>query len=230
MNRGAVVRAVLHPGVAMASAIAAFVFFLICGDPWRLGVFVGLLCLVECGYGMTVPLLRTMMVFVPAGVVMALSTAWITGDMASAGMIVVRFATLWLSATPLVCVPELAFVRMLNQMRAPRTVALIILIALRSMHLLAAQMHMVYTAWRTVPRGGGRGVKLVRIAVPLMNRVMVISTCMAVYVEMRCFSLDSRVPASVYHPVALHRRDVAFLVLLTLAMVVAVTLPWVRHG
>lgn len=38
MNRGAVVRAVLHPGVAMASAIAAFVFFLICGDPWRLGV------------------------------------------------------------------------------------------------------------------------------------------------------------------------------------------------
>jgi hypothetical protein len=33
VNRGAVVRAVLHPGVAMASAIAAFVFFLICGDP-----------------------------------------------------------------------------------------------------------------------------------------------------------------------------------------------------
>jgi energy-coupling factor transporter transmembrane protein EcfT len=63
-----------------------------------------------------------------------------------------------------------------------------------------------------------------------MNRVMVISTCMAVSVEMRCFSLDSRVPASVYHPVALHGRDVAFLVLLALAMVVAVTLPWVRHG
>jgi hypothetical protein len=230
VNRGAVVRAVLHPGVAMASAIAAFVFFLICGDPWRLGVFVGLLCLVECCYGMTVPLLRTMMVFVPAGVIMALSTAWITGDMASAGMIVLRFATLWLSATPLVCAPELAFVRMLNQMRAPRTVALIILIALRSMHLLAAQMHMVYTAWRTVPRGRGHGVRLVRIAVPLMNRVMVISTCMAVSVEMRCFSLDSRGPASVYHPVALHGRDVAFLVLLALAMVVAVTLPWVRHG
>ncbi|MEE8738843.1 MAG: energy-coupling factor transporter transmembrane component T [Bifidobacterium sp.] len=218
----------LHPVAALLVSIGSFAFFVACPDLRRVGVFMVALLILECLVGMGRALLLSGLFFLPAGIVMALTMSWVCGDPGSGWSMLLRLSALWLSGTPLLVVPEMSFVRFLAQVHAPRVLGLCLLITLRFTHVIFHQIARVHAAWRTLERGGAHRVGVLRMAVPLMSRVLDVSDCLSNSLEMRCFTVDARQPSSVYRPVTPTMRDAVFVGAATASMVGALMcpMPW----
>lgn len=209
----------IHPCMAMFAAISTFVFFIAMTNVVVLGIAMVLLCLLECAFSMGRTVMKAGIFFVPTALFMAVMLAWVTKDMNSAWMIFLRLTAIWISTTPLLSVPAVAFVRSLQQAHAPRAFTLSLMIALRFTHVLFEQTATVMVSWKTIPSWKGRNIGMTRMSVPLMSRVVTISDCLSNALMLRCFSLDGRIPVSIVKPVQVTRKDVVFVTLLALILI-----------
>jgi energy-coupling factor transporter transmembrane protein EcfT len=181
--------------------------------PANVYLLIGSLSLVYlvAGYGRM--LWRVFRVLVPVGLVVA-ALAYLAGDsIDGCTMTLGRISLVGLSSVLLLGVHPTRLSRALTQVGCPRIVALALLITIRFVPVLQAEVHRIREAMTV------RGVRFHwtnlrhayrALLLPLMVRLINISDLLALSVETRAFSLRQPTPAArsaVYKPVTWHPRD-----------------------
>ena len=135
-------------------------------------------------------------------------------NLAFAVQMAVRFGGVALAAVPGLSMPPALLVRNLTQLHCPRLITLGMLITLSFVPVLASEIRQIRGAMKT--RGATSFYKPVVLyrafLIPLVVRLVNISDTLTLSVETRGFVCHDVAP-SVYKPIAVAKRDGAFIVL-----------------
>ncbi len=172
-------------------------------------------------FGYAKPVLGAVAVFIPVSVVFVLMAALINRDFSIALTMGCRVFLVGACAVPSLGMPQIRLIRNLNQIRCPKMLTLGMLITVRFVPMVAAEVKQIQEAMRT------RGVKASlwnvkcfyrALLIPLVMRLINISDTMALSLETRGFELEDT-PVSIYDPVVFTKRDLLFGVLLVIVVV-----------
>ena len=226
----------VHPIAAFACSLISLMVGMICsGTPWVFA-YTGLLAILflAYGFGMAVALLTLGMgVF---GVVAGGISALINGTLDMFWITPARCLLIGVCVVPLLSVPPALLTRSLNQLHFPRMITLGMLITVRFIPILYAEIWQIRDAMRT------RGIdtrwwsvrayapkRLYRaFIVPLVMRVVGISDTLSLSVETRGFD-PAKKDATVYKPVVYTARDTVFIVMVLACMAAILILHFLFH-
>lgn len=209
----------LYPLVCIVSSIAVLVVGLLHAKEPIFPVYILLLCLLYCCFGLAKPTFKALAVFVPIGFIFALFSWLFTRNITSALQVGGRVLLIGVSAIPMVTLPPIRLTRCLTQLGFPRVITLGMLISIRFIPIIGEEVRRVRQAMRT--RGASASFYRAFV-VPVMVRLISISDTLALSLETRGFTLENNT-ATVYEPVYFTVKDGLYsftVVLLLIGMVV----------
>ena len=133
-----------------------------------------------------------------------------------------RIVGVCMAIVPGMSIPPVNLTRALNEMKAPRSISLGILITLRFFSLLAQEIRNIRDAMKT--RGAGHSISnFYRSTIlPFCVRLVNISDLLALSVETRAFSSNNNY--TVWKPVFIGRRDILYGILVIIIFIGAIIL------
>ncbi len=191
--------------------------------PWLLLA----LCVLYGLFGFLKVLLRSMLFFIPVSLLFFLTSFLFQRNLTTAIQIGGRIMLVSLTALPVLVIPQIKLTRNLNQLRCPRVVTLGMLIAIRFVPVLAAEIRQVRAAMKT------RGARMSftsfsclyrAFLIPLLMRLISISDTLSLSLETRGFSLSQK-ETSIYKPVSFTLRDACY-ACLTAGLIVTMILAY----
>jgi energy-coupling factor transporter transmembrane protein EcfT len=208
------VRNPLYPLCCVAFSAAMLAGGLLISKRPSFAALLAAICVVYAVFGYGIPLLRSMKIVLPVCLVVGLVALLARGlpwDVLAALAASGRILLLGLCAVPLISLPPVNLTRCLTQLGCPRVLTLGMLVAIRFIPVLAAEMLRIREAMMT------RGVRLTRspsyvyraFLVPFVMRLTGISDVLALSLETRCFDMDGK-GATVFRRVRFRARDAAF--------------------
>jgi energy-coupling factor transporter transmembrane protein EcfT len=208
IDTGQWIRYPLHPLASIVLSLLTLTLGLMLRQPANTYLFVAILAVLYLVAGYGRPLWRVFRVLLPIGLVVA-GLARLAGDSSAGSLMTLgRIALVGLSSVLLISVHPTRLSRALTQAGCPRIVALALLITIRFVPVLQAEMKRIREAMTV------RGVTFQwtnlrhayrALFLPLVVRLVNISDLLALSVETRAFSLGER--GTVYKPVTWQRKD-----------------------
>lgn len=196
----------LYPLVCIVSSILLLITGLLYAKDPIFPIFIICVCILYSCFGLLVPTLKCLGIFIPVGLIFSLFSLLLTKNYTSAIQIGCRVLLIGVSSVPMVTLPPIQLTRCLTQLGFPRTITLGMLIAIRFVPVIGGEVRRVRQAMHT--RGASASFYRAFV-VPVMVRLISISDTLALSLETRAFDLDSK-ESTVYEPVRFTLRDGIF--------------------
>lgn len=204
----------LHPLVSLASTIVVLAVGLFYAKHSLFFVYILGFILIYSAFGFGKTAVKALLVFIPVSAVFGLFSFLFQQDFNIALQMAGRVILFGVSALPMVTLPPINLTRALAGLGVPRILTLGMLISIRFVPVVAAEVRRVREAMRT---RGVRGSFYRAFVIPVMIRLMNISDTMALSLETRAFSTGKE-PVSVYEPVTFKLRDFLYCLVLVMAI------------
>ncbi len=206
----------LYPLLCLISSVSFLVAGMLLAGRSFFWVFLVEIMVLYLIFGYFRPLLASVAVFVPISLLFVLVSGLINQDLLIARTMGCRVFLIGLCAVPSLGLPQIRLIRNLNQLRCPRMLTLGMLITVRFVPLVAAEVRQIMEAMKT--RGVRASLWNLRcfyraLLIPLLMRLINISDTMALSLETRGFALEDT-PVSIYERVRFMPRDGVYLVIL----------------
>jgi energy-coupling factor transport system permease protein len=193
----------LHPIVSLLSAVIILSAGIFNAKNPLFPAYILAVMVLYAAFGLGRALLKSLAFLIPAAALFALFSLLFSRSAHTAVQMAGRVALIGLSALPMITLPPINLTRCLAELGLPRALTLGMLIAIRFVPVVGAEVGRVREALRT------RGVRdsfYRAFVIPVMIRLFTISDTMALSLETRAFSTGPE-PVSVYNPVRFCLRD-----------------------
>ncbi len=217
------VRNPIYPLLCLMTSLAVLISGMLMAKRTNFWIFLLAVMAFYCEFGYIRPLLGAVAVFLPVSIIFALVSALLNQDFSVALTMGERVFLIGLCAVPSLGMPLIRLVRNLNQIHCPKMLTLGMLITVRFIPMVSAEVRQIREAMKT--RGVRASLWNVRcfyraLLIPLVMRLINISDTMSVSLETRGYELENT-PVSIYEPVAFTGRDGVYL--LVMAALIAVS-------
>lgn len=215
------VKTPLYPLVCILSSMVIAIVGLIMvkgnATPW----LILLLCVADCCFGLYKATFKCLMIFVPVGAVFGMFTYLFNWNLIEAIQMGERILLLAVAAIPAVCMPPINLIRCLTKLCCPRMITLGMLIVIRFIPVLRAEVSRIREAMKT------RGVSASlwnfqcfyrALLIPLMMRLINISDTLSLSLETRGFELG-KAQSTIYREVRFRPRDAVYSVLVGVMLI-----------
>lgn len=209
------VKTPLYPLVCILSSLVIAIVGLIMvkgsATPW----LILLLCAADCCFGLYRATFKCLLLFIPVSAVFGVFTYLFNWNLLEAVQMAERILLLAVAAIPAVCMPPINLIRCLTKLRCPRMLTLGMLIVIRFIPVLKAEVSRIREAMKT------RGVNASlfnfqcfyrALLIPLMMRLINISDTLSLSLETRGFELG-QAQSTLYRDVRFRPRDAVYSVL-----------------
>jgi energy-coupling factor transport system permease protein len=204
----------LYPLCCVAFSAAMLMGGLLISKRPSFALLLAAVCVVYVCFGYGLIFLRCMKIVLPVCLIVGAVTLLVRGapwDAAPALATAGRIFLLGLCAVPLISLPPVNLTRCLTQLKCPRALTIGMLVAIRFIPVVVAEMFRIREAMMT------RGVRLTlnpsyvyrAFLIPFVMRLIGISDILALSLETRGFDMDGK-DASVFRRVSFDARDAAF--------------------
>lgn len=179
----------------------------------RFLLFILEICIFYLFFGYGRMLLGTVFMFVPVSLFFVLLSCLINRDFSVAIAMGSRVFLVGICAVPAMGMPQIRLIRNLNQIHCPKILTLGMLIAVRFVPVVGAEVRQIREAMKT--RGVRASLWNVKcfyraLLIPLVMRLINISDTLSLSLETRGFELEPA-PVSIYEPVSFSIRDGIYL-------------------
>lgn len=210
-----------HPIISFAVSLVSLIFGMLISKTLWVFAFIALAITVYICFGMSKCTFRILTVMLILGCVIGGFALLTSRNLLSLWQTIGRMLLLGICSVPMITVPPARLTRCLTQMKCPRMITLGMLITIRFIPIIIAEINKIREAMKV--RGVSMSIyrpDLIYRAffIPLIMRVIGISDILSLSLETRGFRLDNR-EASVYQPVTVRRRDIIFLIMNILSIV-----------
>ncbi len=211
----------LYPLVCILSSLAIAIVGLIMVKGNMTPFLLLFLCVLDCCFGLYRATIKCLLIFIPVSAVFGLFTYLFNWNLLEAVQMAERVLLLAVAAIPAVCMPPINLIRCLTKLRCPRMITLGMLIVIRFIPVLSAEVLRIREAMKT------RGVNASlwnfqcfyrALLIPLMMRLINISDTLSMSLETRGFEL-SQAQSTIYREVRFRPRDAVYSALVAAMMI-----------
>lgn len=211
----------LYPLVCILSSLAIAIVGLIMVKGNMTPFLLLFLCVLDCCFGLYRATIKCLLIFIPVSAVFGLFTYLFNWNLLEAVQMAERVLLLAVAAIPAVCMPPINLIRCLTKLRCPRMITLGMLIVIRFIPVLRAEVSRIREAMKT------RGVNASlwnfscfyrALLIPLMMRLINISDTLSMSLETRGFEL-SQAQSTIYREVRFRPRDAVYSALVAAMMI-----------
>lgn len=211
----------LYPLVCVLSSLAIAIVGLIMVKGNMTPFLLLFLCVLDCCFGLYRATIKCLLIFIPVSAVFGLFTYLFNWNLLEAVQMAERVLLLAVAAIPAVCMPPINLIRCLTKLRCPRMITLGMLIVIRFIPVLRAEVSRIREAMKT------RGVNASlwnfscfyrALLIPLMMRLINISDTLSMSLETRGFEL-SQAQSTIYREVCFRPRDAVYSALVAAMMI-----------
>lgn len=221
----------VYPVISFLSSIVLCVFGMLFSKHLAAFAFAGAVFLLYCFFGLFGGAWKMTLATAAAGLVIG-GLSYLTNNSLDAfWQTLLRMILLGLCAVPMVTVSPCSLTRCLNSLKCPRVITLGMLVTLRFVPIIASEIKRISEAMKV------RGVNMKKcnpsvlyraFFIPLVMRIIGISDTLSLSLETRAFTVGGEA-ASVYEPVKVHFRDVAFAVCVAAICIAGGVFIWARQ-
>lgn len=215
------VKTPLYPLVCILSSLVIAIVGLIMVKGNMTPFLLLFLCVLDCCFGLYRATIKCLLIFIPVSAVFGLFTYLFNWNLLEAVQMAERVLLLAVAAIPAVCMPPINLIRCLTKLRCPRMITLGMLIVIRFIPVLRAEVGRIREAMKT------RGVSASlwnfqcfyrALLIPLMMRLINISDTLSLSLETRGFELG-KAQSTIYREVRFRPRDAAYSVLVGVMLI-----------
>lgn len=215
------VKTPLYPLVCILSSLVIAIVGLIMVKGNMTPFLLLFLCVLDCCFGLYRATIKCLLIFIPVSAVFGLFTYLFNWNLLEAVQMAERVLLLAVAAIPAVCMPPINLIRCLTKLRCPRMITLGMLIVIRFIPVLRAEVSRIREAMKT------RGVSASlwnfqcfyrALLIPLMMRLINISDTLSLSLETRGFELG-KAQSTIYREVRFRPRDAAYSVLVGVMLI-----------
>lgn len=202
----------LYPLVCILSSLVIAVVGLIMVKGHMTPFLILFLCVADCCFGLYKTTFKCLLIFIPVSAIFGVFTYLFNWNLLEAVQMAERVLLLAVAAIPAVCMPPINLTRCLTKLRCPRMITLGMLIVIRFVPVLKAEVSRIREAMKT------RGVNASlwnfscfyrALLIPLMMRLINISDTLSLSLETRGFELG-KAPSTIYRDVRFRPRDAVY--------------------
>ncbi|MCD8150827.1 MAG: energy-coupling factor transporter transmembrane protein EcfT, partial [Clostridiales bacterium] len=206
----------IYPLLCLASTLAFLIAGMLMAKREYFWIFLIEIIVFYIIFGYIKPVLGAVAVFIPVSLLFVLMAMLVNRDFSIALTTGGRVFLVGMCAVPSLGMPLIRLVRNLNQIRCPKMLTLGMLITVRFVPMVAAEVRQIREAMKT--RGVRASLWNVKcfyraLLIPLVMRLINISDTMSLSLETRGFELEDT-PVTIYEPVVFEARDGIFLALM----------------
>ncbi len=211
----------LYPLVCILSSLAIAIVGLIMVKGNMTPFLLLFLCVLDCCFGLYRATIKCLLIFIPVSAVFGLFTYLFNWNLLEAVQMAERVLLLAVAAIPAVCMPPINLIRCLTKLHCPRMITLGMLIVIRFIPVLRAEVSRIREAMKT------RGVNASlwnfscfyrALLIPLMMRLINISDTLSMSLETRGFELG-KAQSTIYREVRFRPRDAVYSALVAAMMI-----------
>lgn len=211
----------LYPLVCILSSLAIAIAGLIMVKGNMTPFLLLFLCVLDCCFGLYRATIKCLLIFIPVSAVFGLFTYLFNWNLLEAVQMAERVLLLAVAAIPAVCMPPINLIRCLTKLHCPRMITLGMLIVIRFIPVLRAEVSRIREAMKT------RGVNASlwnfscfyrALLIPLMMRLINISDTLSMSLETRGFELG-KAQSTIYREVRFRPRDAVYSALVAAMMI-----------
>lgn len=215
------VKTPLYPLVCILSSLVIAIVGLIMVKGNMTPFLLLFLCVLDCCFGLYRATIKCLLIFIPVSAVFGLFTYLFNWNLLEAVQMAERVLLLAVAAIPAVCMPPINLIRCLTKLRCPRMITLGMLIVIRFIPVLRAEVSRIREAMKT------RGVSASlwnfqcfyrALLIPLMMRLINISDTLSLSLETRGFELG-KAQSTIYREVRFRARDAVYSALLGVMLI-----------
>lgn len=216
----------LYPLVCILSSLVVVIVGLVMVKGHVTPYLILALCVVDCLFGMYKTTFKCILIFIPVGALFGLFTYLFNWNLIEALQMAERIILMGVAAIPAACMPPINLTRCLTKLRCPRMFTLGMLIVIRFVPVLRAEVRRIREAMKT--RGVNASLWNIQcfyraLMIPLMMRLINISDTLSLSLETRGFEMG-RAPVSIYRDVRFRVRDGIYSVIVIALLVGTVVL------
>ena len=216
----------LYPLVCILSSLVIVIVGLLLVKGHDVLWLILLLCAADCCFGLYKTTLKCLLMFIPVSALFGLFTYLFNWNGMEAVQMAERILLMAVAAIPAVCMPPINLIRCLTKLKCPRMITLGMLIVIRFVPVLRAEVKRIREAMKT--RGVNASLWNIQcfyraLLIPLMMRLINISDTLSLSLETRGFEMG-RTPVSVYRDVRFRPRDAVYSVLVAAMLIGTVVL------
>lgn len=204
----------LHPLLCLFSTIGFLIGGMVLAGRPEFPIFLAELCVFYLLFGYWKPLCASVFMFIPISMFFVLLSCLINRNLQVASAMGARVFLVGICAVPALGMPQIRLIRSMNQLHCPKMLTLGMLIAVRFVPVVGAEVRQIREAMKT--RGVHASLLNFRcfyraLLIPLIMRLINISDTLSLSLETRGFELEPT-PVTVYEPVRFTLRDGVYLV------------------
>lgn len=207
------IRHPLYPLLCLVSSLAFLIGGMMLAGRTRFPLFLLEVCVFYIIFGYGRALVKTVFMFIPVSLFFVLLSCLINRNFAVALAMGSRVFLVGICAVPALGMPQIRLIRNLNQIHCPKMLTLGMLIAVRFVPVVGAEVRQIREAMKT--RGVRASLFNIRcfyraLLIPLVMRLINISDTLSLSLETRGFELEPT-PVSIYETVRFTLKDGIYL-------------------